>query len=94
MLHQTQNTLKTARLLAKKVTHKSINTALEITGLIGLYFYSLLSPFYETGNGIFTKMTNKDNQVPKEPHDFYPQTTQALKKEKDTAPNQADTGKW
>ena len=82
MLHPTQNTLKTTRLLAKKVIHKSINTALEITGLIGLYFYSLLSPSYEIGTSTFMKMTNKDTQVPKEPHDPYPPNHTSTEKRK------------
>ena len=60
-----QKTLKTARLHAKKLVHKSINVALKLIGLIGLYFYSLLVPFYGTGTSIFKKTTNDDSQEPK-----------------------------
>ena len=66
MVHPTQKTQKTTRLLAKKLIHKSIYIVLELTGLIGLYFYSLLIPFYGIGNSTFKKTTNKNTHLPKD----------------------------
>ena len=63
-----QKTQKTTRHHAKKLVHKSINITLKLIGSIGLYFYSLLAPFYGTGTSTFKKTTNDEFQEPK---DYY-----------------------
>ena len=59
---------KTLKHHAKKLVHKSIDIALKLIGFIGLYFYSILEPFYESGTSHFKNMTNSTPQNPRENH--------------------------
>ena len=56
---------KTLKHRARKSVHKSIDIALKLMGLIGLYFYSILEPFYESGTSHFKNMTNSTPHLPR-----------------------------
>ena len=56
---------KTLKHRARKSVHKSIDIALKLMGFIGLYFYSILEPFYESGTSHFKNMTNSTPHLPR-----------------------------
>ena len=65
---KTKTKTKTLKHQAKKLVHKSIDIALKLISFIGLYFYSILEPFYESGTSHFKNMTNSTPQNPREHH--------------------------
>jgi len=63
---QQQKTKTPPRNNAKKLVHKTIDITLKLVGFIGLYFYSLLEPFYKPGPSDFKETTNNESQKPRD----------------------------
>ena len=53
------NTQTTTRTYANKLVNKSVKLTCTLLGLISLYFYSLLEPFYGNGTNSFYDSTDK-----------------------------------
>ena len=79
---QQQKTKPPPRNNAKKLVHKTIDITLKLISFIGLYFYSLLEPFYEPGPSNFKETTNNKSQKPRDNYSYNPPRNPRIKPRK------------
>ena len=88
--HPKPQKTKTPSHHARKLVHKSIDIALKLIGFVGLYFYSILEPFYGSGTSHFKNTTN-NIPPPRIPGNIMAQDSN---QEKEIISKDTDTGKW
>ena len=66
--HPAPQKTKTQNHYSRKLVQKSIDTAFKLIELIGLYFYTILEPFYGSDTSHFNNTTNSTPQNPREHH--------------------------